>query len=84
MQYALFIYEDEALYGPEKNGPAIQEIVAKHMAFNREIGSARIGGGRGQKTADAKRNELARRVQSSQIGFPNVHDDAGHLRPAEQ
>jgi hypothetical protein len=38
MQYALFIYEDEALYGPDKNGPAIQEIVAKHMAFNRELG----------------------------------------------
>lgn len=37
MQYALFIYEDEALYGPDKNGPALQEILAKHMAFNREL-----------------------------------------------
>ncbi len=44
MKYGLFIYEDEALYGPDKAGPKIQEIVAKHMAFNRELGAKRIGG----------------------------------------
>ena len=44
MQYMLLIYEDETVYGPDKNGPAIQEIVAKHMAFNKELGSARVGG----------------------------------------
>ena len=38
MQYMLLIYEDEKVYGPDKNGPAIQEIVAKHMAFNRSWG----------------------------------------------
>ena len=67
MQYALFIYEDEALYGPEKNGPAIQEIVAKHMAFNREIGSARIGG------AGLKGTMTATTVRTTN-GSKTVHD----------
>lgn len=29
MQYAMLIYDDEAIYGPDKNGPVMQEIVAK-------------------------------------------------------
>ena len=44
MRYALLIYEDEQIYGPDKNGPALQELVSKHMAFNAELGAARIGG----------------------------------------
>jgi hypothetical protein len=44
MQYILLIYENEKAYGPEKAGPALQEIVAKHMAFSSELGAARIGG----------------------------------------
>jgi hypothetical protein len=44
MQYALLIYGDEAVYGPEKRGPALEAIVAKHMAFTRELGAARLGG----------------------------------------
>ena len=44
MQYALLIYEDETLYGPGKKGPALQEIVSRHMAFNRELGAKRVGG----------------------------------------
>jgi len=44
MQYALFIYEDEALYGPGKQGPAIQKIVSRHMAFNKELGGKRVAG----------------------------------------
>ena len=36
MQYILLIYEDERVYGVDKNGSAIQEIVAKHMAFSQE------------------------------------------------
>ena len=67
MRYALFIYEDEALYGPEKNGPAIQEIVAKHMAFNREIGAARIGG------AGLKGTMTATTVRTTN-GSKTVHD----------
>lgn len=42
MQYMLLIYEDESLYGNAgKVGPALQEIVAKHMAFNRDLGAIR-------------------------------------------
>jgi hypothetical protein len=67
LQYALFIYEDEALYGPDKNGPAILEIVAKHMAFNQELGAARLGG------AGLKGTNSATTVRTSN-GAKTVHD----------
>ncbi len=67
MQYMLLIYEDEKLYGPDKNGPAIQEIVAKHMAFNKELGSARVGG------AGLKATAAATTVRTSK-GAKTVHD----------
>jgi hypothetical protein len=44
MQYALLIYEDETGYGPDQNGTAMEEIVAKHMAFSRDLGAVRRGG----------------------------------------
>lgn len=44
MKYALLIYEDESIYGTEKNNPALQEIVGKHMAFSESLGEKRIGG----------------------------------------
>jgi hypothetical protein len=53
MKYALFIYEDESLYGPDKAGPKIQEIVGKHMAFNQQLGAKRIGGSGLKGTATA-------------------------------
>ena len=53
MQFMLLIYEDESIYGPGKNGPAMQQIVAKHMAFNRELGGVRIGGAGLKSTASA-------------------------------
>ncbi len=67
MQYMLLIYEDEKVYGPDKNGPAIQEIVAKHMAFNKELGSARVGG------AGLKATAAATTVRTSK-GVKTVHD----------
>jgi len=67
MQYALFIYEDEALYGPDKNGPALQEILAKHMAFNRELAATRIGG------AGLKSVKTATTVRTKN-GAKTVHD----------
>jgi hypothetical protein len=53
MQYMLLIYEDEQIYGPDKNGPAVQEIVAKHMAFNKELGAKRVAGAGLKATATA-------------------------------
>jgi hypothetical protein len=44
MKYAMFIYEDETVYGPGKAGPKIQEIVSKHMAFTQQLGAKRVGG----------------------------------------
>jgi hypothetical protein len=67
MQYALLIYEDEALYGPGKNGPAIQEIVSRHMVFNRELGAKRIGGAGLAATASAT-------TIRTKAGRHSVHD----------
>jgi hypothetical protein len=53
MKYGLFIYEDESLYGRDKAGPQIQELVGKHMAFNRELGTRRLGGAGLKGTATA-------------------------------
>jgi len=53
MKYALLIYENESLYGPDKVGPKIQEIVSRHMAFNQELGTKRIGGSGLKGTATA-------------------------------
>lgn len=53
MKYALLIYEDEAIYGPDKAGLKMQEVVGKHMAFNQELGTKRIGGSGLKSTATA-------------------------------
>ena len=68
MQYMLLIYEDERIYGgPEKTGPALQEMVAKHMAFAPSLGSARVGG------AGLKGTASATTVRASS-GKRTVHD----------
>jgi hypothetical protein len=67
MKYMLLIYEDEAVYGTEKNGPAIQEIVGKHMAFNKELGSVRVAG------AGLEATSAATTVRTSN-GSKIVHD----------
>ena len=67
MHYALFIYEDEALYGPEKAGPAIQEIVGKHMEFSQQLGARRLGGAGLKSTATATTVRTA-------AGKTTVHD----------
>jgi hypothetical protein len=53
MRYALFIYEDESVYGARADNPAAQEIMAKHMAFGRDIGAAITGGAGLRATATA-------------------------------
>jgi hypothetical protein len=44
MQYALLIYQQESVLGSDPASPALKAIVAKHMAFSRELGAQRIGG----------------------------------------
>jgi hypothetical protein len=60
MQFMLLIYEDESIYGPGKNGPAMQQIVAKHMAFLR---SSHQSGNHARRTSMA--NRKARHVDAS-------------------
>ena len=67
MKYGLFIYEDESFYGAGKAGPRIQEIVGKHMAFNRELGGKRLGG------AGLKCTATATTVRTTN-GKKTVHD----------
>ncbi|WP_029908551.1 YciI family protein [Caulobacter sp. UNC358MFTsu5.1] len=68
MQYALVIYEDEALYG-EENTPAWREIFAQHEAFAGELAQKGVlRGGAGLKpTATAT---TVRRV----AGQCSLHD----------
>lgn len=67
MQFMLLIYEDESIYGPGKSGAAMQQIVAKHMAFNRELGSIRLGG------AGLKSTSAATTVRTTR-GKQSIHD----------
>jgi len=41
MQYALLIYQQESVLGPDEASPAMMAIVAKHMAFSQALGAAR-------------------------------------------
>ena len=53
MHYMLMIYEDERIYGPDKSGAAMREIVPRHMAFGKELGAKRLAGGGLASTASA-------------------------------
>jgi hypothetical protein len=44
MQYMMMIYEDERVYGTSREDPARQDIMAKHMAFQRDAGAVLVGG----------------------------------------
>jgi hypothetical protein len=44
MKYALLIYEDEAVWGDDKNGPLLEETIGKHMALVEELGPKQVGG----------------------------------------
>jgi hypothetical protein len=68
MKYALLIYEDESVYGDKTDGPAMQEIVAKHMAFGAELGERRLGG------MGLKNTDTATTVRTGPGGLKTVHD----------
>jgi hypothetical protein len=53
MKYALLIYQQESALGSDSGSPALAAIVAKHMAFSKELGDARIGGAGLKSTASA-------------------------------
>jgi hypothetical protein len=69
MQYAFLIYRDEAAFDAARsNVTAMKELGAKHMAFGREVGAARIAG------AGLKSVVLATTVRTSVSGVQTVHD----------
>jgi hypothetical protein len=53
MQYALLVYQQEAGRGPDESDTALNEIVARHMAFSRDLGPTRIGGAGLKSTVSA-------------------------------
>ena len=67
MQYALLIYAHEAALGPDDGSTALSELVARHMAFSRELGPTRIGGVGLKSTASAT-------TVRTQGGAKTVHD----------
>ena len=70
MQYLLLIYEDESVYGPgpDKDGEALNKLVAGHMAFNQELGAKRLGG------AGLKNTVSATTVRTDANGAKTLHD----------
>lgn len=67
MKYALLIYENDAAYGPQKDGAALAGIIGRHMQFGQDLGS-RMAGGAGLKGVTT-----ATTVRTS-AGAQAVHD----------
>jgi hypothetical protein len=44
MQYMLLIYEDDRIYGTDRENPAAHERRAQHIAYSRELGATRLAG----------------------------------------
>ena len=68
MQYLLLIYEDESVYGPDKLGEAMNQVVAGHMALGQSLGAKRLGGAGLQNTTSATT------VRTSAKGAKTLHD----------
>lgn len=67
MKYALLIYEDEAGYGPDKDGAALARIVGEHISFGQTLGA------KGQGGAGLKGTPTATTVRTT-AGVKAVHD----------
>ena len=68
MQYLLLIYEDEQVYGPDKQGEAMNKVVAGHMALGQWLGAKRLGG------AGLKNTTAATTVRTGVGGAQSLHD----------
>lgn len=53
MQYMLMIYEDERIYGENKDNALFREMGARHWAFAGTLGAARVAGAGLQGTVTA-------------------------------
>ena len=68
MQYLLLIYEDESVYGPEKQGETLNRIVAGHMALSQSLGTKRLAG------AGLRNTSSATTVRTAANGAKVLHD----------
>ena len=68
MQYLMLIYEDESVYGPNKEGEAMTKVVAGHMALNQTLGAKRLGG------AGLQNTPTATTVRTAADGSKTLHD----------
>ena len=68
MQYLLMIYEDESAYGPNKQGEALNRVVAGHMALSQSLGPKRLAG------AGLKNTNTATTVRTAADGSKTIHD----------
>ena len=78
MQYALLIYQQESALGPDQGSPALQQIVARHMAFSRDLGPKRIGGAGLKPTGSATTVRTAGGAQAVHDGpFAETREQLG-------
>jgi hypothetical protein len=68
MQYLLLIYEDESIYGPDKNGPLMQVVGPQHMDFAKSLGPAWVAG------AGLKATSAATTVRNEGAAGRTLHD----------
>ncbi|MBZ6075254.1 YciI family protein [Microvirga puerhi] len=67
MQYALLLYEDETIYGSDRSGPAVKDLLAKHVALRNELGPQRLF------SSGLKPTEMTTTVKIAE-GNRTVHD----------
>lgn len=67
MRYMLLIYEDESLWGEEKDGPLLEKTVGRHMALAQSLGATLISG------AGLKETSTATTVRTT-AGTGTIHD----------
>jgi len=78
MQFALLIYEDEAIFGPGTDGPKMKEIVARHISFTKELGDRRVSGAGLKSTASATTVRTAQGKQTLHDGpFAETKEQLG-------
>ena len=68
MQYLMLIYEDESVYGPDKQGEAMSQVVAGHMALSQSLGAKRLAG------AGLQNTPTATTVRTKKDGSKILHD----------
>jgi hypothetical protein len=67
MQYMLLIYEDERIYGPDRESPAARERRGQHVAYRQELGATWLAG------SGLKDSSAATTIRTA-AGKQTIHD----------